>query len=158
FSSECKLAGTDIEHDLLLLPDALVQRIHIAGNSRKVKAGIGMLHQEAISADGGSRRTWSDMVFDPTVNAFIWSATALNPTPKPQKPEEESLAQRGLGVIVDAPKATTWIGLGSDHKISTHCGHHPRSKHYIHSNGLKGADGAYFLVFAPTRAALIKRL
>jgi hypothetical protein len=158
FSSECKLEGVGIEHDMLLLPDALVQRIHVAQNPRKRKIAVGMLHQESVSAVEDSKRTWTEMVFDPKLNAFIFSCTDLNPTIPPKPDAEESLAQRGLGVIVDAPKATTWVGLGCDHKITTHRGYHHRSKHYVLSNTIKGEEAAFFVVFAPSRAELIKRL
>jgi hypothetical protein len=157
-SSHCQLESAGIDYDLLLLPDALVQRIHVAKNPRRLKVAVGILHQEAVCAVGGDKRTWSDFVFDLKLNALITSCTDFNPTPPTQRPEDSSLSQRGLGAVVDAPKAVTWIGLGCDHRITTHRGYHHRSKHYVLSTPLKGEDAAFFVVFATSRTSLVKRL
>jgi hypothetical protein len=155
--SHDKIGGVEIDHDLLLLPDAVVQRIHVTRNPKRAPIRIGMLHQEAITALGGDKRTWSDLVFYPKLNAFIASCTDLNPT-IPIKQGEESLAQKDLGTIVDAPKATTWVGVGCSLPFKTHRGYHHRSKHYLLSSVLKGSDAAFFVAFARSRPALEKRL
>ncbi len=157
FTSQCKLGNVAIEHDLLLLPDALVQRLHVAHNPGQLKIAIGMLHQEAITSVGRGNRTWSDFIFNPKLNAFVVSCTDLNPTVH-GKPEAESLSQTGLGTIIDAPKAVTWIGLGCDLKLTTHRGYHHRSKHYILSDALKNKEGAFYVVFAASRSQLERRL
>ena len=156
--SRAKLPGAVVEHDLLLLHDALVQRIHVESNPGRLPIRVGMLHQEAITASNRNNRTWSDLVFEPAINAFVASCLDENPTIAVEPGASESLAQRGLGTIVDCPKATTWVGLGCTLPITTHRGYHPRSKHYILSDVLKGRDAAYFVVFATSHPALIKRL
>jgi hypothetical protein len=157
FSSRSTVAGVGIEHEMILLPDALVQRVKVAKNYSGVPVRLGMLHQEAISSTGGNNRTWSDLVFHPRLNAFIASCEDLNPDARTYG--KSSLAQMGLGKTVpDAPRTVTWIGLGCDFKITTHRGYHHRSKHYILSDAFKGAQGAYYLVFADSRPALEKRL
>ena len=155
--SRATLAGVGVEHDLLLLPDALAQRIHVGQNPKHFPIRIGMLHQESITASARENRKWSDLVFDPKINAFVASCLDENPT-VPIEPGTESLAQKELGIIVDCPKATTWVGVGCTLPITTHRGYHPRSKHYILSDTLKGTNAAYFVVFAASRPALIKRL
>jgi hypothetical protein len=150
-------AGVGFSHDLLLLPDALVQRIHVEKNSRKLPIRIGMLHQESITACNRDGRTWSDFAFHPKLSAFIASCLDTNPT-KIIRRGTESLAQKGILKVVDAPRATTWIGIGCTSRITTHSGYHPRSKHYILSDAVKGNDAALFVVFATSREALLKRL
>jgi hypothetical protein len=157
YESHDQLPGVAIDHDMLLLEDALVQRVHVAKNPKKLPIRMGMLHQESVTAVGQSNREWSDMVFEPKHNAFIWSSTDINPKPFPR--EEESLAQRGnTPELWDSPRSVTWIGLGSDLKIKTHCGYHARSKHYLSTSPMKQQDGAFYLVFATSRPALVKRL
>jgi hypothetical protein len=150
-------AGVEFGHDLLLLPDALVQRIHVGTNSAKLPIRIGMLHQESITACNRDGRTWSNFVFHPKLNAFIVSCLDTN-APTIVRRGTESLAQKGLRTIIDCPRAITWIGLGCTFPITTHCGYHPRSKHYILSDALKGSAAAFFVVFATSREALIRRL
>jgi hypothetical protein len=157
FGSHTKLAGVGIEYDFLLLPDAIVQRINVGENPKGLPVQLGMLHHEAGTARNGPNRTWSDLVFHPKLNAFITSCLDTS-QPVKKAPKDESLAQRGLGTIIESPRATTWIGLGCTLPITTHCGYHHRSKHYILSKDLKGKDAAYFVVFAHSREALLKRL
>ena len=143
----------------MLLEDTLVQRVRVTKNPKKLPIRMGMLHQEGNTAVGQNNREWSDMVFEPKHNAFIWSSTDINPPPMIRPDSEESLAQRGRGPEShDSPRSVTWIGLGSDLKIKTHCGYHARSKHYIDTKPMTHGQGAFYLVFATSRPALEKRL
>jgi hypothetical protein len=157
FSSHCLVDKVRIDHELLLLPDALVQRVHVAKNAGNLSVQLGMLHQESISAVTSDNRKWSDLVFHPRLNAFVASCLDLNPPPRTLV--KNSLSQIGRKRSPrDAPKATTWIGLGCDIPITTRCGHQARSKHYILSDTLKEKKGAFFVVFASSREDLIRRL
>lgn len=155
YESHDQQAGVEIRHDLLLLPDALVQRIQVGKSPFPVC--LGMLHMEGVTAVNRANRTWSDLVFYPELNSFIVSCVDVNPPPVSSG--EESLAQKGLGTIhPDAPETTTWIGLGCDLPLTTHRGYHARSKHYIVSGPLKKQRGAFFTVFASSRPELERRL
>ena len=159
YQSTDRLAGVDIEHDLLLLPDALVQRVRVEKNSGHLPIRLGMLHQEGNTAKNRPNRTWSDLVFHPKFNAFIASCVDVNPPPVPRPDAEESLTQRGRGPEEhDAARVTTWIGLGSDFAISAHRGYHPRSKHYLLTEPMEKKESAFFLVFARSQPALKRRL
>lgn len=157
FESSCVLERGAIAYDLLLLPDALVQRVTVTDNLGNSPAAMGMLHQEAITAIAQQNRTWEELTFHPELNAFVTSCTDTNPAETYR--DIVSLAQDNAETqIADAPHAVTWIGIGSDHALTTHRGYHPRSKHYISSSDLRGKRGAIFVVFALSRTALIERL
>jgi hypothetical protein len=151
--------GVAMKHDLLLLPDALVQRVRFGANPKHLSLRVGMVHQEAVTAIEGSNREWQAFVFDPRLNALITSCLDINPPPPVRPPSEDSLQQRALGPkFHDAPRETTWIGLGCDAPFTSRPSFHPRSKHYMLSDALKSRKGAFYLVFASTREALEKRL
>jgi hypothetical protein len=152
-------AGVKMDYDLLLLPDALVQRVQLTGNVRRQPLRIGMIHQEEINAVGGANRTWEPFVFDKKLNALIASCTDVNPPPPPRPPDEESLAQIDRGPeLHDSPRATTWIGLGCDVPMSVHGSFHPRGKQYIRSAAFTKKETAFYLVFARSREQLVARL
>ena len=159
FASHFTAAGVKMDHDLLLLPDALVQRVQFGDNPKRLPLRVGMVHHEEITATGGSNRTWTAFEFDPKLNAFTASCLDINPPPPVRPASEESLAQIDRGPdIHDSPRYTTWIGLGCDTPLKTHGCLHPRFKHYILSDVLKGKKAAFYVVFADSREALEKRL
>jgi hypothetical protein len=152
-------AGVKMDYDLLLLPDALVQRVKFGANNRGQPLRIGMIHQEEINSVGGSNRTWEPFVFDKKLNAFVASCLDINPAPQVRPPSEESLSQRDRGPeLHDSPHATTWIGLGCDVPFTVRGSLHARSKQYLRSETFRKKEAAFYLVFAPSREALEKRL
>lgn len=64
YRSRCEIEGVLIEHELLLLPDAIVQRAKVVRNPRKLSIQLEVLHHEACTAVGGGNRTWDEFVFD----------------------------------------------------------------------------------------------
>jgi hypothetical protein len=151
--------GVKVDYDLLLLPDALVQRVKLGGNARRQPLSIGMIHQEEISAIGIANRSWEPFVFDENLNALVTSCLDINPPPVVRPASEESLAQRDLGPqLHDSPEATTWIGLGCDIPFTVRASYHPRSKKYIRSESFRKKEAAFYLVFARSREELGKRL
>ena len=158
YSSHADVAGAEFQHEMLLLPDALVQRFRVLDNPERTPVRIEMLHQEACTATNQNDRTWSDMAFDPSLNALIASCTDLNPVVRKER-GGGSLAQKGMPLAVkDSPKATTWVGIGCDSKLHHHCGYHARSKHYLAGSKIKRTGAAIFLVFANSRKELEARL
>jgi hypothetical protein len=159
YTSRCRIGDAVFELDLLLLPDALVQRARVRRNPRRRTVQFEMVHQEACTAVGLANRTWDEFTFDPKVNALIVSCRDENPQAPTTGDEQGSLAQQGLEQDrPDAPLADTWIGVGCDAPLDVRRGYHRRSKHYLASRPLTGSDAAYFVVFAPERAYLCTRL
>jgi hypothetical protein len=152
-------AGVKMDYELLLLPDALIQRVKFGGNARRQPLSIGMIHQEEISAIGQANRTWEPFVFDEKLNVLVTSCLDINPPPIIKPDSEESLAQRGLGTPHhDAAEATTWIGLGCDIPFTVRASYHPRNKTYFRSETFRKKEAAFYLVFARSREQLEKRL
>jgi hypothetical protein len=161
YSSRCELAGVTFSHELLLLPDALVQRARVLSNPGNLPVQFEMVHQEACTAVNGTNRTWEEFAFQPAHNALIVACRDQNPVspPREETPGEEGLAQRGLTRIEpDAPDTTTWIGLGCDAPLQVRRGYHRRSKYYLASEPIEGCEVAYFTVFAAEEATLQARL
>ncbi len=155
-TSHCTVGGVKFRHQLQLLPDALVQRFKVLANPKKKKIAINMLHQEAISAFSRSNRKWTDMVFDKKADALICSCKDENPDKG--LCGDVGLAQLGLSHLHDMPQCTTWIAIGCDTKLSHSRGYHERSKHYLSGQPTKHGEGAIFVLFAPSKPALLKRL
>lgn len=157
YTSRANVGGVAFNHDLLLLPDALVQRFRVTDNPQKRSVRIESLHQEACTAAAKANRTWGEFKFVPALNALVTSCTDLNPHVLTD--DKSSLAVSGLPMSVkDSPKAVTWIGIGCDSRLGHHRGYHARSKHYLKGSALKGDQAALFLVFAHSRKELATRL
>lgn len=155
--SRGEVQGVSFLYELLLLPDALVQRLKILGNPRQRSIGVEVLHQEAITAITRANRTWADFQFFPERNVFLASCKDENPVASP--PDEDALAQKGLlHVEPDAPSATTWIGLGCDLPLTARRGYHARSKHYLETTGRDVTEIACYVAFSTTSEGLDKRL
>ena len=158
YTSQCEIDGVTFTHELLLLPDALVQRARVLLNPQKLPVQFEMVHQEACTAVGIGNRTWGEFAFTPKHNALIVSCRDENP-PKTVGVDDSGLAQQGLEIErPDAPDATTWIGLGCDASLHVRRGYHRRSKYYLASNPIAGSDAAYFVAFATAEKPLQKRL
>ncbi|HEY3378150.1 MAG TPA: hypothetical protein VGL77_11720, partial [Armatimonadota bacterium] len=156
YRSHCEIDGVEFAHELLLLPDALVQRAHVLRNPHGLPVQFEMVHQESCTALEIGNRTWGEFAFAPEHNALLVSCHDENP---PAPFEQESLAQQGLTFDAhDASEAVTWIGLGCDAPLQVRRGYHRRSKYYLASNPLAGSDAAYYVVFATEEATLHARL
>jgi hypothetical protein len=159
YRSECEIDGVKIEHELLLLPDAIVQRAKVVRNPRKVPVQLEVLHHEDCTAIGIANRTWADFAFDKKRNALVTSCRDENPT---VYRGGDTLSQRDLvtlGIEVhDAPKAETWIGIGCDLPLAARRGFHERSKHYLTSKASTNASLAFYMVFGSAKDGFEKRL
>lgn len=159
FRSHCKIGDVTIEHELLLLPDAVVQRAKVLRNPKKLHVQLEVLHQESCVAIGGANRTWDDFVLDKKRNALVTCCHDVNPN---VYRGGDSLAQfklREIGFEVhDAPKAETWIGIGCDLPVTATSGYHARSKHYLVSKLSTDASLAFFMLFSSSKDGFDKRL
>ncbi len=158
YGSRCTIDGVEFSHELLLLPDALVQRARVLHNPRGLPIQFEMVHQESCTAVVQENRTWGEFAFSPRDNALIVSCRDENPPAGPRI-ADTGLAQQGLKRdTTDAADITTWVGLGCDAPLTVRRGYHPRSKYYLASRPIRGADAAYFLTFGATKKGLHERL
>lgn len=156
YRSRCELDGITFEHELILLPDAVAQRVRVVGGAKGRKFQIEMMHHEGATAVGMANREWSGFAFDKKANALITSCRDRNPT---VYRGEDAAAQVDLGLTVeDSPDATTWIGLGCNRPVKATGCLHERHKHYLVSDPAAGGSAAYFTVFASSRSDLTRRL
>lgn len=156
FRSSCEIGDIAVEHELLLLPDAIVQRAKVLRNPQKLPIQLEVLHQESCVAICRANRTWEDFAFDKKRNALI---TCCHDENQNIYRGDDGLAQKGLGLEVsDAPKAETWIGIGCDLPVAATCGYHARSKHYLSSAASDDASLAFFMLFSPSKKSFEKRL
>jgi len=156
YRSHCELDGIHFEHELILLPDAVAQRVRVVRGAKGRKIRIEMIHHESATAVGVPNREWSGFAFDKKANALITSCRDQNPT---VYRGDDGAAQMGLGLEVkDSPDETTWIGLGCDRPAKASGCLHERHKHYLVSDPAAGGSAAYYTVFAPSRGDLTRRL
>lgn len=159
YRSECEIDGVKIEHELLLLPDAIVQRAKVLSNPRKLPVQLEVLHHEDCTAIGIANRTWADFAFDKKRNALVTRCRDENPNVYRGGDTLSQSKLREIGFEVhDAPKAETWIALASDLPLTAKRGYHERSKHYLVSKPTADASLAFCMVFGSTKAAFDKRL
>lgn len=155
YGSHGTVVGVDVAHELLLLPDALVQRFSVEKNPQQLPVFIEMFHQEGVCAVQHERRTWTKFSARPGCNAVIASCRDENPV---VYRGDDCLAQTGLGLTVrDAPRTTTWIGVGCDAPMRMRRSHNG-FKLYFTSDPIAGKRISYFVVFATSRKQLEKRL
>lgn len=163
YGGPTRLLGVDFQQELLLLPNAIVQRIKVLRNAKALPLYFELLHHQImcryarpIRPDSGIKRVWSDFRFDDKLGALI--GRCLDTNPDVYTGEGDSLSQQGLGLVVrDAPRATTWFGIGCDHPAAGRIAHNG-FKVYLTSEPLSDDRAAIFVVFAHSRKALIKRL
>jgi hypothetical protein len=159
-TSRAEVAGIGCEQQLLLLPDALVQRFQVMDNPGKHPVCIEMFHQEPMVAVAGANRRWQPFAFEPEANAIITCCTDENPN---VYRGAGSIYQSSLGLEVrDAPHAETWIGVGCNLPMTAKFVHAASSgqhfKIYLTSTAATDIAPAFFLVFATGRDELLRRL
>ena len=157
YSSRAEVECVRFQHELLLLPDAVVHRLRVESNPEKLPVRIEALHHEGCTATIVNNRTWGDFEFVPKINAMIASCTDLNP--EVHTLGNDCLHGQGIPLVVkDSPKATTWIGIGCDSPLSYRGSYPHRNKHYLAGSNIKKDSAAIFLVFAHSRKELEARL
>ena len=153
-SGNSHLEGMDFKQEILLLPDALVQRFQALRNPKKLPVFIEMFHQEQGCRVNRANRTWSDFAFNARGNAMVCRCTDTNPD---VHPVDHSLAQQGMAIARDAARATTWIGLGCNAPIQSRPTHQG-FKLYLTSKPIAQGEACFFVVFAESREKLEQRL
>ena len=150
-----EVEGIPFQYDLLLLPDALVQRVEFLGDHGNSSIGLEIIHQEAVTAVQMGGRTWSDLAFDPESNALVASCTD---TKAPEKCEA-GVAQEGFDTsTLDLQPATTWVGAGCEATLSVRRGYQARSKYYLKSALSERKRLACYVVFAGKKEDLEQRI
>lgn len=160
YSSHSELAGIRWRHQMLLMPDALIQRFNVEDNPERLPVFIEMFHQEMYVQTKGANRTWSPFEFDPSANAVI--SCCIDENPEIYR-GGESIYQTSLGLEVkDAPYAETWIGAGCSSPMTARfVKKHSSNSHfkiYMTSDPISGDSVSFFLVFAASREELVARL
>lgn len=159
YSSGCVIGGVEFVHELLLLPDALVQRARVLSNPECLPIRFEMVHQESCTAVELKNRTWSDFMFEPEANMLVASCLDQNPWVFRGDANGGGLAQTGLPhEVCDAAETSTWVGIGSDLPLDVHRSYHARSKYNLACTPVQGGEVAFFTAFAADQAHLKSRV
>ena len=155
-SSECAAGGVGFTYELLLLPDALVQRVEVTKNPRKLSVKLEMLHQESCTASSKANREWADFAPEAPLKALTVSCVDV----KSAKPVGDiGIAQVGFNIGgADTGSVKTWIAISCDGALESKRGYHPRSKYYLGRREPVKDKAAIFTVFATSRKDLEERL
>ena len=145
--TQSRIIGADFKQEILLLPDALVQRFGVLTNPKNLPVFIEMFHQQHICAIKQDNRKWSDFKFDPELNAMV--ATCVDKNPE---------VYRGGGLVLrDAPNTTTWVGVSCDAPMQVRTSHRG-FKIYLTSEPVESDDVSFYVVFAPSKERLEQRI
>lgn len=156
YSSRCKIGKLRLTHEMMLLPDALVQRIEIQKAPEKPSVSMELIHQESCTAIERSSRSWDEFSFEPDLGALVTCCRDENPK---VKRADEGLAQQGLSLeIQDAPSSATWIAITCDGVLDSKRGYNRRSKYYLSRRGSVTSRAAFYTVFASSREHLVRRI
>jgi hypothetical protein len=130
---QSRVGNVDFTQELLLLPDALVQRFGVVHNPENQPVLLEMFHQEKLCRQSLPNRLWTDFKFNSKLNAMIATCTDGD------------------------PQVTTWIGVGCDVPMEARVSYNG-FKLYFTSGPLPGSEASFFLVFAATQSQLEHRL
>ncbi len=154
-SGRSRIMEMDFKQEILLLPDAVVQRFRVVHNPKKHPVFIEMFHQENICRVNMANRTWSDFALNARGNAMICRCTDVDSL---SDPVDTCLSQQGISMArQNARRATTWIGLGCNAPMQSRPTHQG-FKLYLTSQPIPSGEACFFVVFADSRAKLEQRL
>jgi hypothetical protein len=149
-----EVEGIQFRYEMLLLRDALVQRVQILKNPGARQIGLEVLHQEAITAVNISGRNWGEMCFHPPLNALV-----VQCHDKRLRTTDVSLSQFGIDLSSrDLHESTTWIAFGSERPLTARRGYHSRSKHYLKTDEAALNRLSCYTVFSTSEEEMNGRL
>ncbi len=153
-SGNSRIMEMDFKQEILLLPDAVVQRFGVVGNPKRHPVFIEMFHQEKICRVNMAHRTWSDFALNAAGKAMICRCTDVDSA----APVDTCLSQQGISTArQNVRRVTTWIGIGCNAPMQSRPTHQG-FKLYLTSQPIPSGEACFFVVFADSRAKLEQRL
>jgi hypothetical protein len=156
YRSEGSAGGVSFRHDLVLLNDALVQRVKILRNPRRATVALRLVWHGGPSRVGMDRRTWT--TFAEVAKANVCAARAADDLPpaKPTPRAKRHIAQQESFEADAVRRGETHIAVGSDLRLTFRT-MHDGFKHHADSAPVRDR-AAFYVGFAGKRADLLKHM
>ena len=156
YTSECALADVSFRHELILLNDAVVQRIVVVSNPACRQLALKLIlhgHNQVTSA----HRTWSPWQMDEDLGALRIRATDTLTEEECRRQIAEKMKDLRLDFPVsDVPRGETHIAVASTLETKMTCTNHG-FKYYLDSIPFT-EEAAFFMVFSPGEDELSTRI
>jgi len=156
YTSECALADVSFRHELILLNDAVVQRIAVVSNPACRQLALKLIlhgHSRVTPA----QRVWSDWRMDEALGALrIDAKDCFTEEECRHQIEEKSKDQRLDFPVSDLPRGETHIAVASTLETKMTCTNHG-FKYYLDTTLFTG-EATFFMVFSPSEEALATRV
>jgi hypothetical protein len=153
YTTECTVSGVHLRYELVMLNDALVQRIKVLANPSRKKLALRLIFHTMNKVEN-QFRTWSPW----KITDDGLSIVAVDELSKEEikKQIDSKLADvRAHFPVSDTPYGETHIGVLSDRKLAVTPMHNKFK--YFATSGAFTDKAAIALVFAPSAAAFRKR-
>ncbi len=156
YTSECTLGGVEFQHELILLNDAIVQRIIVTSNPAKRQLSLKLI-LHGHSKVTPSQRLWSAWDMDASLNALRICATDTMSDDECRQQIADKAKELRLDFLVsDVPRGQTHIAIGSTLDTTMTCTNHG-FKYYLDTNAFTD-EAAFFIAFAPDDTNLSQRV
>jgi hypothetical protein len=155
-SAHANIESVDLAQDILLLPDAIVQRFNVISNPQQHPLAVEMFHMEQVCRVSRENREWSDLAYNAELNAMVARCVDTNPVAADTR--EQGLAQSGAADLPpDSPYAETWVGIGCSTPMKCRKSFND-FKIYMSSDQAADLSVSFFVVFASSEQRLTSRL
>jgi hypothetical protein len=156
YTSECALADVSFRHELILLNDAVVQRIAVVSNPACRKLALKLIlhgHNQVTPA----QRTWSAWRMDEALGALRIDATDSLTEEECRRVIEKKRKEIRLDFpVADVPRGETHIAVASTLETTMTCTNHG-FKYYLDTTPFTD-EAAFFMVFSTSEKALAARV
>jgi hypothetical protein len=154
YTSECVLTGVRFRHELILLNDAVVQRIAVVSNPARRKLALKLIlhgHNQVTPAP----RAWSAWRMDEALGALRIHATDTLTEEECRRQIEEKTKELRLDFPVpDVPRGETHIAVASTLKTKLTSANQG-FKYYLDTTPFTD-EAAFFMVFSPGKDVLAR--
>ncbi len=152
YQSECEIDEVQLQHEMVLLNDAIVQRVKILQNPKNKTVSLKMLHHGFTRIESPARK-WKEYKANPRQNCF--TMLAIDVYPKEPK-RSSALAQRETFDIIEPLRSETRIAISSELPLQFRKTY-KRHKEYIESKAFSDS-ATMFVLFGTKRKTFEQRL
>lgn len=155
YRSTCAVGGVTFEHELVLLNDAVVQRIRLLKNPRRATVTLRLVFHGGPARSNRDGRTWTDFVSLKGAQALVCSAVDQVIPPK-LTAAQKALTQQNSFDTQDVERGETFIAVGAD-QPSVFATLHHGFKYHLDTAPIR-KEASLFVAFAWERGALKRRV
>jgi hypothetical protein len=156
YVSECTLEKVRFEHELMLLNDAVVQRVRILSNPGKKKLSLKLIFH-GFNRVSASFRKWAPWTLDKEIGALTTMATDTLTEQEIRDRIKQQLSDvRKHFPISDTPYGETHLGISSNLEVGLLTTKN-NFKYYLTTGPFKD-EASFFIAFSPEAEGLKKRV